>query len=71
MRRRGIALAFADIMSRDARDTYTQELVQRMRAEAPAGYVRPSTQQLLKAIGSVSQRSFAAVSAFVETAQVD
>lgn len=49
LRRRGIALAFADVMSWEAHETYLQELFQHLRNEPPSGYVKPGIQQILRA----------------------
>ena len=49
LRRRGIALAFCDMMSWEAHERYLQTLFGHLRTEAPDGYVKPSLQQVLKA----------------------
>ena len=49
LRRRGIAYAFADIISWQVRERYLQNLFAHLRNEPPAGYSKPTLQQVLKA----------------------
>ena len=47
--RRGIAMAFADILSWECHERYLQQLASHLRMDPPQNYVRPSLQQVLKA----------------------
>ena len=47
--RRGIAYAFADIISWQVHERYLQNLFAHLRNEPPAGYSKPTLQQVLKA----------------------
>ena len=49
LRRRGVPMTFADMISWDSHERYLQELTSHLRAEPPPNYVRPSLPQLLKA----------------------
>ena len=49
LRRRGVAMAFADILSWEVHEKYLQQLTSHLRVDAPTGYLRPSLPQLLKA----------------------
>ena len=49
LRRRGIALAFADSLSWECHERYIQKLFNHLRTEAPEGYSKTTLQQLLKA----------------------
>lgn len=49
LRRRGIAMAFADILTWECHERYLQQLTSHLRMDAPQNYVRPSLQQILKA----------------------
>ena len=49
LRRRGIAMCFADTLSWECHERYLQQLTSHLRVDPPAGYVRPSLQQILKA----------------------
>ena len=53
LRRRGIAHAFADIIRRQVHERYLQDLFAHLRNEPPAGYNKPTLQQVLKASGQV------------------
>ena len=49
LRRRGVAYAFADVISWECHERYLQCLFERLREEVPTGYVKTSLQQVLKA----------------------
>ena len=49
LRRRGVALAFADMMSWEAHERYLQQLTSHLRTEPPPNFMRPSLPQVLKA----------------------
>ena len=49
LRRRGIAMAFADLMSWESHERYLQQLTSHLRAEPPPNYQRPTLPQVLKA----------------------
>ena len=49
LRRRGVALAFADILSWECHERYLQQLTSHLRQDPPANYLRPSLPQVLKA----------------------
>lgn len=49
LRRRGIAYAFADVISWQVHERYLQALFSHLRNEPPAGYAKPTLQQILKA----------------------
>lgn len=49
MRRRGVAMVFADMVSWETHERYLQQLTSHLRADAPPGYSRTSLQQILKA----------------------
>ena len=49
LRRRGIAMCFADMISWEAHERYLQQLTSHLRADPPQNYLRPTLQQVLKA----------------------
>lgn len=49
LRRRGAALAFADIVSWEVHERYLQQLTSHLRVDPPPNYSRPTLPQLLKA----------------------
>ena len=49
LRRRGLAMCFADIISWNVHERYIQQLTSHLRNEPPPNYVRPSLPQILKA----------------------
>ena len=49
LRRRGIAYAFADVISWQTHERYLQSLFSHLRNDPPAGYNKPTLQQVLKA----------------------
>lgn len=49
LRRRGAAMAFADIISWEQREKYLQQLTSHLRTDPPPNYSRPTLPQLLKA----------------------
>ena len=49
LKRRGLALAFADIISWEAHERYLQMLFSHLRIEPPASYHKPTIQQVLQA----------------------
>ena len=49
LRRRGIAMAFADVMSWECHERYLQQLTSHLRLDPPQNYNRPTLQQVLKA----------------------
>ena len=49
LRRRGIAMAFADMLSWECHERYLQQLTSHLRMDPPQNYIRPSLQQVLKA----------------------
>lgn len=48
LRRRGLSMAFADMVSWETHEKYLQQLTSHLRNDPPPGYVRPSLPQLLK-----------------------
>ena len=49
LRRRGVAMAFADMITWEVHERYLQMLTSHLREDPPPGYARPSLQQILKA----------------------
>lgn len=49
LQRRGVALAFSDILTWDCHVRYLQMLFSHLREEAPEGFQKPTLQQVLKA----------------------
>lgn len=49
LRRRGVAMAFADLVSWETHEKYLQQLTSHLRNDPPPNYARPSLPQLLKA----------------------
>lgn len=49
LRRRGIAFAFADVLSWECHEQYLQQLTSHLRQEPPPNYSRPTLPQVLKA----------------------
>ena len=49
LKRRGIAMAFCDMLTWEQHERYLQSLFGHLRSEPPEGYVRPSLQQILRA----------------------
>ena len=49
LRRRGVAMDFADILSWESHERYLQQLTSHLRMDPPQNYSRPTLQQILKA----------------------
>ena len=49
LRRRGLAMTFADMVSWEVHEKYIQQLTSHLRNDPPPGYTRPTLPQLLKA----------------------
>ena len=49
LRRRGVAMAFADMLTWDSHERYLQQLTGHLRMDPPQNYMRPTLQQILKA----------------------
>eukprot|EP00435_Cladocopium_sp_Y103_P051904 s873_g16.t1 len=49
LRRRGVAYAFADVLSWECHERYLQQLTSHLRIDPPQGYNRSTLQQILKA----------------------
>lgn len=49
LRRRGVAMDFADILSWECHERYLQQLTSHLRMDPPQNYMRPTLQQVLKA----------------------
>lgn len=49
LRRRGVAMDFADILSWESHERYLQQLTSHLRMDPPQNYTRPTLQQILKA----------------------
>ena len=49
LRRRGVAMTFADMISWENHERYLQQLTSHLRMDAPQNYTRPTLQQVLKA----------------------
>ena len=49
LRRRGVAMAFSDMLAWECHERYLQQLTAHLRMDPPQHYVRPSLQQVLKA----------------------
>ena len=49
LRRRGVALAFADILSWESHERYLQQLTSHLRQDPPPNYLRTTLPQILKA----------------------
>ena len=49
LRRRGVAMAFADMLTWDTHERYLQQLTGHLRMDPPQNYMRPTLQQILKA----------------------
>ena len=49
LRRRGVAMDFADFLSRESHERYLQQLTSHLRMDPHQNYSRPTLQQILKA----------------------
>ena len=49
LRRRGVAMTFADLISWECHERYLQQLTGHLRSEPPPNYMRPTLPQVLKA----------------------
>ena len=49
LRRRGVAMSFADMISWESHERYLQQLTSHLRLDPPQNYSRPTLQQVLKA----------------------
>ena len=49
LRRRGVAMTFADMISWEAHERYLQQLTSHLRTEPPPNFMRPTLPQILKA----------------------
>ena len=49
LRRRGVAMTFADMISWEAHERYLQQLTSHLRNEPPPNFMRPTLPQILKA----------------------
>ena len=49
LRRRGVAMTFADMISWESHERYLQQLTSHLRMDPPQNYTRPTLQQVLKA----------------------
>jgi hypothetical protein len=48
LRRRGVAMDFADILSWESHERYLQQLTSHLRMDPPQNYSRPTLQQIVK-----------------------
>jgi hypothetical protein len=49
LRRRGVGMTFADLISWESHERYLQQLTSHLRSEPPPNYLRPMLPQILKA----------------------